>query len=90
MSEAKECQNRIREVLKRVKVKIEWWHAYGRGNQMNAVRKCPKCGATLTVKGGKKGKMKAVAISLLTMKIETIHICPSCGYSEKSQTTIQK
>jgi len=44
----------------------------------------------LTVKGGKKGKMKAVAKSLLTMRIETIYVCSSCGYSEKRQTTIQK
>jgi protein-arginine kinase activator protein McsA len=40
-------------------------------NQMNEVDKCPKCGATLTVKGGKKSKMKAVLKSLLTMRIET-------------------
>jgi len=44
----------------------------------------------LTVKGGKKGKMKAVAKSLLTMRIETTYVCSSCGYSEKRQTTIQK
>jgi DNA-directed RNA polymerase subunit M/transcription elongation factor TFIIS len=57
---------------------------------MNEVNKCPKCGATLTVKGGKKGKMKAVAKSLLTMRIETTYVCTSCGYSEKRQTIIQK
>jgi ssDNA-binding Zn-finger/Zn-ribbon topoisomerase 1 len=33
---------------------------------MDEVNKCPKCGATLAVKEGKKGKMKAVAKSLLT------------------------
>jgi ssDNA-binding Zn-finger/Zn-ribbon topoisomerase 1 len=57
---------------------------------MSEVGKCPKCGATLTVKYGKKGKVKAVAKSLLTMRIETTYVCPTCGYSVKSQTVIQK
>jgi transposase-like protein len=58
--------------------------------QMNEAVKCPRCGATLAVKGGKKGKMKAVAKSLLTMRIETTYVCPSCGYSEERLTTILK
>jgi uncharacterized protein with PIN domain len=57
---------------------------------MNEASKCPKCGATLTVKGGKKGKMKAMAKSLVTMRIETTYVCSSCVYLEKRQTIIQK
>jgi len=57
---------------------------------MNEVNKCPKCGATLTVKGGKKGKMKAVAKSLLTMRIETTYVCSNCGYLVRRLATIQK
>jgi hypothetical protein len=38
---------------------------------MSEVNRCPKCGATVTAKGGKKGKTKAVAKSLLTRRIET-------------------
>jgi len=57
---------------------------------MNEVDRCPKCGATLTIKGGKWGKMKTVAKSLLTMRVETTYVCSTCGYSEKRQTIIQK
>jgi predicted RNA-binding Zn-ribbon protein involved in translation (DUF1610 family) len=57
---------------------------------LSEVDKCPKCGATLIAKGGRRGKMKSVAKSLLTMRIETTYVCPICGYSAKSQTTIQK
>jgi DNA-directed RNA polymerase subunit M/transcription elongation factor TFIIS len=58
--------------------------------EVDEVEKCPKCRAALTVKEGKKGSMRAVAKSLLTMRIETTYVCSSCGYSVKRQTTIQK
>lgn len=57
---------------------------------MSEVNKCPKCGTTLIVNGGKKGELKAVTKSLLTSRIENTYACPKCGYTEKSQTIIQK
>ncbi len=57
---------------------------------MDEADKCPKCEATLVVREGNKGKMKAVAKSLLTMRVETTYVCPSCGYLEKRQTIVQK
>jgi len=64
---------------------VELWKV----NQMNEANRCPKCGAALTVEGGKKGKMKAVAKSLLTIRIETTYVL-CLWLLRKSQTIIQK
>jgi C4-type Zn-finger protein len=57
---------------------------------MDSKCKCPRCGAYLMLKGGRKGEVKAKATLFFTMRVEQTFVCQKCGYETKSHTILMK
>ncbi len=57
---------------------------------MNEADRCPRCGAPLVLKGGRKQEAKAKATLFLTMRVERSFVCPKCSYETKSHTVLMK